>query len=193
MWYATTGYHFSLLINVTAGKPGCSVDFWHTDGSVLNIQQCTVYHPYIYFSERCFKCILESPSNYLNYKLCKTLSVSGNGLQYCVRHFAVLGHSTGHFRQAGRSVYRLFFLEEYIQQLIIYIYIYNDKFTATPWIWQFLSGLLPRRPGFYSGPVGVVLVVDTVTLVQDFLLLLLLSAVFVMSVLHTHSFSLRTV
>ena len=93
-------------------------------GSALNIQQCTLSHPYIFFSERRFKCILKSPSNYLNFKLCKTLSVSGYGLQYCVRHFAVLGHTTGRFRQAGLSVYRQFFLEEYFRQLVIYIYIY---------------------------------------------------------------------
>ena len=83
------GYHFSLLINITTGKPGCSVQFQHTDNSVLNIQQCTVSHTNVYFSERCFKCILKSPSNYLNYKLCKTLYVSGSGLQYSVRHFIV--------------------------------------------------------------------------------------------------------
>jgi hypothetical protein len=39
----------------------------------------------------------------------------------CVRHFAVLGHNIGNFRQAGRSVYRQFFLEEYFQQFVIHI------------------------------------------------------------------------
>jgi hypothetical protein len=137
IWCAGTEHHFSLLINTAVGKPGCYVQFWQTDGSVLGIQQYTLSHPYIYCSERCCKYILKFLSNYLIYILCKTLSVSGSGLQYCARHFAALGHSTSCFRQAGRSVYRQFFLEEYFQQLVIYIN--NVKFTANPWIWQFLS------------------------------------------------------